>query len=181
PQLLFPKVKAQDRILQWKPEQHIQAVYSHPRLQNLVALASAASLDESTRKSYGSGLAKYLEYCEKMNLPQNEIFPASKGVILGFGPKKLVTPQTAQKYVTALHSWHTHHGLPFALSSKEDWDYFHYLMRGAKKLRGEELKAPRPPVTLHMLRALHTGLDFRNSFDSCCWAVATSTFFGLMR
>ncbi|KAH8917288.1 hypothetical protein BT69DRAFT_1301967 [Atractiella rhizophila] len=88
----------------------------------------AASLDELTRKSYGSGLAKYLEYCKKMKLPQDKILPASKGVILEERKEK----GQEVGYTTE--------------STEEDWDYFHYLVRGARKLRGEELKAPRPPV-----------------------------------
>jgi len=95
-------------------------------------------------------------------------------------PFEPVAPSVVRKYLAAIRAWHIVQGWPPPLESHH-LEHIHWSLRGLKNLGVHRRRPPRPPVTIQMLRALKATLSLSDPFDTCVWAMASCTFFGMMR
>ncbi|KAH8105149.1 hypothetical protein BXZ70DRAFT_887011 [Cristinia sonorae] len=162
-------------------------------------MASRASLRPSTQKGYGSGLRKFMIFCDTFSIPEKDRLPASLAVLNSFAlwaaadpdpsdlafadgtPFEPVSVETVGHYLSAVRAWHLAQGWPAPLT-EEQMDVIQYNLRGLKQIQaGKRKRPPRPPVTVHMLGCLKRTLKLDDPFEACLWAVATCAFWGLMR
>ncbi|KAG1759124.1 hypothetical protein EDD22DRAFT_756906, partial [Suillus occidentalis] len=92
----------------------------------------------------------------------------------------LVSVGVAQIYLAAVRAWHIAPGWPPPLSDSHH-DRINWSVRGLEHLHGGRRKPLRPPVTFTMLAALKATLILSDPFDACIWAMASCSFFGMMR
>ncbi|KAJ7283379.1 hypothetical protein C8J57DRAFT_1054554 [Mycena rebaudengoi] len=198
PSHLRPACAASERIFLWKgvnpkPPAHLD----DPLISYLASMASRASLKDTT--SYGSGLRKFHLFCDIFTIPESKRLPASFETLHSFAPWaasdpdsldpeiiantpfETVSGKTVRKYLAAIRAWHLAQGWPPPLSD-EDLNRIDWSIRGLENLqKGKRTRPLRPPITIPMLRALHTTLNLNDSFDACVWAMASCAFWGMMR
>lgn len=81
----------------------------------------AFSLDQATRDGYASGLLRFTQYCDSIEIPEVSRMPASESLLaafIAFHAGK-VASSTIDNWLAGLHFWHTINGalyLPNGLS-----------------------------------------------------------------
>ncbi|KAF5344961.1 hypothetical protein D9757_014577 [Collybiopsis confluens] len=172
-------------------------VLNIPVLRHIHLLASTHSLDDPG--SVGSALCKFHLFCDIFSISEKDQLPASPALLHSFAlwastdpdpddpafPSDIswesVTTSTVSKYLSGIWAWHMAQGWPPPLSDV-DFLSIRFSLRGLAKIQGDRRsKPPRPPITVAMLRALHSSLDLSNPFGACLWAACTCAFWGLMR
>lgn len=197
PSPLRPPCRAEDRIFLWRgihtPPPNTLAV---PVLERLASLAYRHRLEDTS--SYGSGLRKFMIFCDTFSVPEGNRLPASFPLVHSFAlwatsnpavlelpemdgiPFEPIAPSTTRKYISAIRTWHLAQGWSDPLTST-DHERIEDSLTGLLKLQGARKQPPRPPVTLPMLETLHSELNLDDPFDACVWAMAACAFWGLMR
>jgi hypothetical protein len=174
-----PHVVAGERLLKWTsphtqifrenmskalPESHLTRLFE----------VMAFSLDQSTRDGYASGLLRFTQYCDNINIPEVDRMPASEPLLasfIAFHAGK-VASSTIDNWLAGLHFWHTINGAQW-----NGGDILSRAKKGAQKLVPISSKrAKRPPVTIEHLYALRNGLDLSNAFDAAVWSIACIAF-----
>lgn len=196
---LRPPVLADQRIFAWRGVNSPPfSTIDHPLILQLADAASRASLSDGTLSSYGSGLRKFILFCDVFSVPEASRLPASYELLHSFClwavadpgetdvtlageiPFEPVSVSVAKKYLAAVRAWHLAQGWPPPLSD-EDAKRIHWSLRGLANIQlGKRTRPPRPPVTLHMLAALKPTLHLDDPFEACIWAIASCAFWGLM-
>ena len=195
---LRPHCPANERIFQWRgintPPTSALLV---PLIQHVWSAASRASLSDAG--SYGSGLRKFHIFCDIFSIPEELRLPASANIlhsfvlwatadpeclssVSSFGvPLEPISVVVARKYLAAVRAWHIVQGWPSPLSPS-DMDSINWSLRGLERIQqGKRKHPPRPPITTLMLSALKAHLNIALPFDACVWAMASCTFWGMMR
>ena len=198
PSPLRPQCKAEERLFLWigvnRPP---KPTINHPAIETLAALASCASLKDAM--NYGAGLRKYHIFCDTFSIPEAARLPASFSLLHSFALWASATPEllppeivndtqlepiavtTTRKYLSAVRAWHIAQGWPAPLS-EEDHNRINWSLRGLERLQaGRRSRPPRPPITLRMMTALKLLLKLDTPFEACLWAIATCSFWGMMR
>ena len=92
-----------------------------------------------------------------------------------------VSESTARHYLVAIRAWHIAQGWGAPLTD-ERRKRIHFSLRGIAKQQGDRHKKPlHPPVTTSMLFLFRSSLDLSSPFDVCVWAIATCSFWGMVR
>jgi hypothetical protein len=197
PSPLRPNCKADERIFSWIGVNTPPAsTIDNPVIHYLADLANHASLRDTG--SYGSGLRKFHIFCDIFSISESQRLPASFQVLHSFALWAATDPEavdslllnTAQfepvsvsvikKYLSAVRAWHIAQGWPEPLS-EADHNRINWSLRGLENIQGTRSRALRPPITLNMLRGLKVTLNLSEPFDACIWAMASCSFFGMMR
>ncbi|KAF8885303.1 hypothetical protein BD779DRAFT_1611958 [Infundibulicybe gibba] len=121
----------------------------------------------STRVKYDNSVTLYLCRCESEGLPLDKRLPASEITLCTFAAHLAGTMagSSIRSHLTGLKS-----------------PCLSYLLKEADNMTpGSSRCAPRPPVTLAMIRALHDSLNLSNSLDVCILVVATMAFWSQAR
>ncbi|KAI0766171.1 hypothetical protein BD413DRAFT_697424 [Trametes elegans] len=182
PSPLRPPVRADERLFAWRGVNTPRAsTIDHPLIRHLAEEASRASLRDGTLAGYGAGLRKFHLFCDIFSVREEDRLPASFNLLHSFCLWAPISVQAANKYLDAIRAWHLAQGWPPPLS-EENRTQINWSLRGLANLQGNRRsRAPRPPVTLHMLAALKDSLDLADPFEACIWAIATCAFWGLLR
>jgi len=198
PSPLRPKCAPKDRIFLWQGTRiPPPSTIPDPWISALEHTASQASLSDSA--SYGSGLMKFHIFCDLFSIPETDRLPASFEVLHSFAlwatadpgladiptfsppPTSPIAESTVHKYLSAIRAWHIVQGWPPPLDGAH-LDRINWSLRGMAKLQaGRHRKPLRPPVTTSMLRMIRNSLDISTPFDACVWAIASCSFWGMMR
>ncbi|KAE8180478.1 hypothetical protein CF336_g9275, partial [Tilletia laevis] len=132
---LFPNVPTVERLLTWRPGvnlsfalltssgNHLPNSKTH---QAQVLRALRSSIEENTRKNYGSGIGIFLAFAFDHGLAVTDIFPVSEGVLLAFVGScgGVRSARTVKKYLSALSFWHRMWG--------QQWRIFPMVMQALK-------------------------------------------------
>ena len=83
-----------------------------------------------------------------------------------------------KNWFAGLAASHQYHDVPWHRSNA----CMTLILAGCRKLAPESsMKEPQLPVTVPHLYAIHCQMDFCNTYDVACWAIACSVFHGLAR
>ena len=143
----------------------------------------ARGLAESSRRTYSSGQKKYWSFCSLFPalFLSSPPLPASEFQLMMFISwlAQSVSPSTVAVYLTSVRSLHIDLGYEDPTRNKPR---LRWVLQGIKRSRASS-RAPRRPITLDILCAIHHTLATANpSFDSVMfWAVCSLAFFGFLR
>jgi hypothetical protein len=124
-----------------------------------------ASIEDSTERSYSTGLAAYELFCDNFDVPLDARFPPTVGYLLAFvtyiKDRRGILASTARSYVTAVRSICTDMALD--VSAFDDPALLR-LFKGMKRHEAEERIAcddepapPRVPITVDYLPSMLAG------------------------
>jgi hypothetical protein len=76
------------------------------------------SLDTDTRSNYGTGLLRFTQFCDSINIPEAERMPASEALISQFAAAFAgsSSEKTLNNWLAGLHFWHVVNGAPWLAS-----------------------------------------------------------------
>jgi hypothetical protein len=187
PSAFRPWVQAEHRMFCWvSPEviaKRAHLIHTYP--EQALALGKTQwvmqqALERSTRQSYASGLLRWIEWSDANEVEEQHRLPADE-VLLGCfvaDAAGIIGESGIKNWFAGLAAWHRYHDVPWHGSSAR----MALILAGCKKLAPESsIREPRPPVTIPHLYAIHRQMDFCNTFDVACWAIACSAFHGLAR
>ena len=177
PSQLQPQCLAKERLIQWLPL--IMRSASFPlapsdsqRIYDVIGHAWA----ESTKETYRSGLLVYHTFCDLKGIPEASRAPASHELISTFisNLAGTYTGSTVTNYLSAVHAWHTIHGLKWSFNSDE----IDTLVKAAKTLAPASSKhSPREPYTIDTIIKIRSHLSLTDPLDAAVFACLTTTFF----
>ncbi|KAF8895591.1 hypothetical protein BD779DRAFT_1668836 [Infundibulicybe gibba] len=133
----------------------------------------------STRSKYDNSVNLYLRWCDSEGLPQDMRLPASEVTLCAFVAHLAGTMSgsSIRSHLSGIKRWHILANMHYETSPR-----LSYLLKGADNMTpGSSRRAPRPPVTLSMIRVLHDSLDPLNGLDACVLAAATTAFWAQAR
>ena len=64
---------------------------------------------------------------------------------------------------------------------EDDHERINWSLHGLENIQGSCKHPVQPPITISMLQSLRALLDLGNPFNTCIWAMATCTFWGMMQ
>lgn len=181
---LRPKVPASDRIHSWEMPFSIQF---KKELQDSLPADLISTLQSSifralapnTRNSYGAGILRFIEFCDKYNIPEASRMPASNILLAAFVSDHSGTCSGSciKNWMSGIKAWHDFNGAPWSGDSR-----FVHLARSTASKEGSSFPRPqRNPITLDHLRSLHSHLNLSDPSHAALWAIATCAFWGCRR
>ena len=179
-----PPVIARDRIFNWateysKKKQDEDEEKWSPEIVALAKSTIARSLHADTLTSYGAGLLRFTQYCDKLNIPESHRMPADRVILTAFIGAHIgsVGGKTVANWMSGLKMWHEYLGASW--HGNDAW------VRMARVTANKEgtvfKKKPRDPVSITHMKVLKNGLDLTKPRDIAIWAIACTTFFGCRR
>ncbi|KAE8238245.1 hypothetical protein A4X06_0g8916 [Tilletia controversa] len=173
----YLEVPAALRLLDWVPPGSSLLSARDPQQRRRVLAAAWA---ESTLATYGTGLLRWLLWCEQHALPASARFPAHVGDVVDFIESVAghFSGGSIRNWVSGLRAWHAIHG------SALDTVHLRIVtaLRGADRLTPESSKKPpRAPFRLHHLWAIRRHVQPDSPLDSAVWACILVAFWGLAR
>ncbi|KAF5334719.1 hypothetical protein D9758_017359 [Tetrapyrgos nigripes] len=184
PSDLRPPVLAKHRIADWETPFSLQQKekYLSTFPQKVISSAEkaiAGSTVDVTKETYAAGLTRFTQYCDELNIDENQRMPADKLLIAGFVGEHIskVSGSTISNWLSGLKAWHEMKGAPWC----GDDCWIRMAHRTAHREGVIHKRKPRSPVTLHHLIVLHKALDFSIPFHIAVWAVAIITFWACRR
>lgn len=117
------------------------------------------SLDHDTRSNYGTGLLRFTQFCDHIDIPELSRMPASQELTLisAFFAAHAGTmwDKTLSNWLAGLHFWHLVDGFSWQCT-----DMLRSVRRGcAGMVLPSSRRAKRPPVTIEALVILTDALD----------------------
>ncbi|CAD6937896.1 unnamed protein product [Tilletia caries] len=173
----YDTVTAPHRLLDWVPVGSQLHTARDPEQRRRVLAAAWAP---STYSTYGTGLLRWLLWCDRHQLPASAHFPALVGDVVDFveSVAGFFAGGTIRNWISGLRAWHTIHGASLNTTDPQ----LTTALRGADRLAPESSKKPpRAPFRIHHLWAIRQHLDMASSFDVSVWACLLTAFWGLAR
>jgi hypothetical protein len=184
PSSLRPHVAAADRIRHWQTPHSRSfnsqvASYLPTNLVNSSFEMIYRSLAPATRSTYGAGLLRFTQFCDKYNISESDRMPASFILLVAFISEHAgtVSGKTISGWLSGLKAWHDTNSAEWC----GDKRWVQMARVTAKKEGTAFRKKMRDPVTVDHLAALYDGLDLSNPAHAACWAIATCSFWGVRR
>ncbi|KAF9524074.1 hypothetical protein CPB83DRAFT_861844, partial [Crepidotus variabilis] len=184
--ILRPHCPAQDRLAVWKPLQSRRSFSNSPSLiidredSARISMVIEARWDKSTRETYGSGLLTFHSWCDSRNVPELERCPVSHITLITFiaSCSGSYSASALRNMVHGIHVWHTLHGQPWSVVRSE----LDAVLGGGGKLAPiSSKKAPRPPVTVEIIKAVYQKLNLNTPLDAAVYACLTTIFWSTSR
>jgi hypothetical protein len=182
--ILRPHVPAANRLFSWRTPHGINE--DSKILQQLpVQLAEAARLSimgafaSSSRATYGAGLLRFNQFCDRWAIPESDRMPASYALLCAFiaEHKGTSSGRTIKSWLSGIRAFH--------LVNQAEWlgdNAWVKMARISANKEGSHHKHPlRAPVSIEHLLALSRAITMSNPFHAAVWAVALATFFGCRR
>jgi hypothetical protein len=145
----------------------------NPPLKQFMALTPA------TKSTYGAGLLRFTQFCDKYKIPESDWMPASFLLLVAFISEHVgsVSGKTIRGWLSGLKAWHdTYHA---EWCSDDRWLQMAQVTAN-KEGTAFRLKR-RDPITLDHLLTLYEGLDLTSPAHAACWAIAACSFWGVCR
>ena len=179
-----PPVMARSRIFDWETEyskkrQEEDETKWSPEIVDLAKSTIARSLHADTLTSYGAGLLRFTQYCDKLDIPESHRMPADRIILTAFIGAHVgsVGGKAVANWMSGLKMWHEYQGAPW--HGNDAWVR---MARTTANKEGTNFKRkPRDPVSMTHMKALKNGLDLTKPRDIAIWAIACTTFFGCRR
>ena len=172
-----PNCLNKDRIRLWIPAS--SSAHTLPlALHNKKLHVLLSSVRESTRNTYGTGLACYHLFCDKYKLPWSNRAPASPELISAFVAYLAghYSASSINNYLSGVRLWHLVHSQPWRINQTE----LHSLLRGARLLQPQP-KQQRQPLLLKDIQAIMQKLELDKPLPAAAFACLTTTFFSCAR
>lgn len=179
-----PLVPADRRLLLWTTPHSLVAQQQlddkiSRRLQTLIYEKTLSSTVLGTRESYGAGLLRFNQFCNREGITESRRMPAS-AVLLGAFIADVSGKHTGaciRGWMSGLQLWHTY--------NYAEWHGKEWLVPNLKKTAEKEgviFKRPlRGPITKDHLRALHSRLNLCIPMHAAIWSVALVAFWACRR
>jgi hypothetical protein len=181
----LPRVLAEHRLLDWLP--HAQAIVtdtagrliplSH-ELHDRAREATFLSYAPATWKTYGSGLADFIQFCIQNHIPEHSRVPLSLELArVWIAARVGVIGESAMKsYVHAVHAWESINGYSNAFDTHDLQRLFRSVAKHAPVKR-----RLRAPIRITLLERIHLTLDFTSHFDIAFSACLKTTYWATAR
>ena len=143
--------------------------------QRQLALSAFA---KSTRSTYGTGLAKYHQYCDTIMLPEINRTPASTTIIAGFVTylSGAYSKTAITNFIAGVKAWHFINNLQYDVDDK----LLQTLLQGAARV--QPLPQPRRrPLTTVELEKILKNLDISQHEQAAVAACLTTCFYSCAR
>ncbi|KAJ7112456.1 hypothetical protein C8R43DRAFT_1159151, partial [Mycena crocata] len=186
---LRPHVLAEDR-LRWKSPHSIEhdLSFRSELPKDSVEKTYAALLGAyapNTQGNYGTGLLRFHQYCDTLEIAESARMPASYFLLASFIAQHMGTVGggTVKSWMSGIKAWHDirlhdMNGAPW--NGDDRW--VELARRSANKEGTAFKRDQRGPVTEEHMWALHAGLNRTGSFfDAAVWSTATAAFWGCRR
>jgi len=181
---LRPQVAAADRLFSWHTPHSInhdnELIQRLPEpLVDTAKLAIRGAFAPSTRSTYGAGILRFNQFCDRWSIPESDRMPASYALLCAFigECKATVSGKTIKSWLSGLRAFH--------IANRAEWqgdDTWVKMARISASRQGTHHKRPlRSPVSIEHLLTLLRALTSNDPFHAAIWAVATTTFFGCRR
>ena len=140
-------------------------------LDEIVQTFLAASLAESTKRTYRSQLKSYLSFCTLYGYCP---VPATVSTILRYIAhlSKRLSYNYIKQYMSVVRGIHGDCYYPYKQVKM--------VLKGVRRLKGDG-KNRKPPITMDILLALHGLIDHSSSVGASFWAACLLAFYGMLR
>jgi hypothetical protein len=134
---------------------------------------------EKTRESYGAGLLRFTQFCDREAISESARMPASAVLLAAFIADAVgtVTGSAIRNWISGLQLWHLYNLAEW--NGRDQW--VPSLKKTAEKQGAIFKRAPRGPITLEHLIALRRCLDLSKPRDAAIWAAALVAFWACRR
>ena len=184
PSSFRPRVMAADRLSAWRTPyglSHDKSLLAElpPALAESAKMSIMGALASSSKSTYGAGLLRFTQFCDKWQISEGARMPASYGLLCAFigNYKGTTSGKTIKSWLSGIRAWH--------LTNHATWygdDKWVQMARISANKEGSRHKRPlRAPVSIEHLLALRRALTLSDPFHAAVWAVALVTFFGCRR
>lgn len=131
---------------------------------------------ESTRRTYSSQLALFLQFCASLNISPVPISATDLGRYVAFLATKL-SFSSVRQYLNVVRLIHMEagHGNPLT----DNW-FLSTLMKGLRRKKGDAT-SQKLPITRDILQGILRLLNLDRSFDVTFWATCLVGFFSFFR
>ena len=143
-------------------------------LRNSQKQLALASFAHSTKSTYGTGLAKFHNYCDTIGLPEINRTPCTTTILAGFITylSGFYSKSAINNFIAAVKAWNTVNMIPIDIDDK----IINTLLKGAAKI--QPLPLPRrEPLTVQQLRCILSHLNLACHEQAAVAACLTTTFF----
>ena len=145
-------------------------------LDQEVASLRALTFAESTRRTYQSQQALYLQFCAGLHIAPVPISPCNLGRYIAFFGSRL-SYSSIRQYLNVVRILHLDEGYTNPLAN--NW-YLTSILKGLRRHKGDGV-TQKLPITDTVLRGILAVLNFYKPFDICFWAVCVVAFFSFFR
>ncbi|KAF5376117.1 hypothetical protein D9615_007777 [Tricholomella constricta] len=147
-----------------------------PDYQPLLYTRFLESLSSSTRQSYGAGLLRFTQFCDRLRIPEEQHMLASDLLLSMFvaDASGSHSDNCIRNWLNGLRSWHILNRAEW--HGQDPWVLTYWKV--ADKLGVPFKRLPRSPITAKHLLALHQKLDLKAPRDAAIWAAALTAFWG---
>ncbi|KAF5386129.1 hypothetical protein D9615_002403 [Tricholomella constricta] len=179
-----PVVPADQRLLLWTTPHSLEAqnalnsqipVENQSQVYHLLL----ESLSESTRQSYGAGLLRFTQFCDRLRISENLRMPASDALLSAFiaDASSSCSGACVRNWLSGLRAWHIIHRAEW--HGRDPWVIS--LQKSADKFGIPFKRPPRNPIMARHLLCLCNNLDLTSPFGAAVWAAALVAFWGCRR
>ena len=179
-----PPVRASERLFNWRTPHGLDAdekleAAVPPGFAGAIRARIQSCYAPNMMTTYGAGLLRFTEFCDKYSIPEVERMPASWPLLCAFINEHhgKVSGNTIKTWLAAIHTWHD--------VNQAAWYGDHTwvtLSRTAAKRDGTRFWRPlRAPVSMQHLLVLRKAIRLTDSFHAAVWAVAVTAFFSCRR
>ncbi|KIL55884.1 hypothetical protein M378DRAFT_58378, partial [Amanita muscaria Koide BX008] len=181
---LRPSVPAAERLNAWKTpfavefDNKLQSSLPNNLSQSLRETISQA-LAPNTRSTYGSGILRFSEFCDKNGIGETDRMPASNLLLASFVAEHAgsCSHSCIKNWMSGIKAWHEINGAPW-----HGEDRMVQLARIAASKKGSSFSRPqRPPITRDQLISLRSKIDITDKLSAAFWALALTAFWGCRR
>ena len=143
--------------------------------QDVVALRSL-TFAESTRRTYQSQQALYLQFCSSLHIAPVPISSGNLGRYIAFLGTKL-SFSSVRQYLNVVRIMHLDQGHNNPLQNNF---YLSTILKGLQRRKGNGINQ-KLPITDSILKGILAVLNLNSPFDVCFWAVCLVAFFSFFR
>ena len=181
---LCPNVRAKDRIHAWSSpyanaKRSERSLTLPPEVIEWGEKLTIAGLADSTKEAYGAGLLRFNQFCDMLDISEDQRMPTSEHLIIGFLGYHIgkVSGSCAKNWLSALRAWHELKGAPWPADSR----LIRFARAGARVSGAHNKRPIRNPISINHMLALFLALKFSIPFHCSIWAVACNAFWGCRR
>ncbi|KAJ7035993.1 hypothetical protein C8F04DRAFT_1258353 [Mycena alexandri] len=180
-----PIVPADRRVLLWSSpfafEVHQRLLRAGIRvdLQARIYEGLLRATTDKSRESYGAGLLRFHQFCDRGNIPERDRMPADRLLLAAFVADAIGTlsGKGIRNWLNGLRLWHLFNDAPWY----GDDGWLPSLKKAADRAGVPFKRPPRGPITKAHLRAIRASLDLTSGFGAAMWSNATACFWGCRR
>ncbi|KAJ7281092.1 hypothetical protein C8J57DRAFT_1564581, partial [Mycena rebaudengoi] len=183
PSIFRPHVPADRRVLLWTApfssdaHEAMQSQGIALHLQRRIFETMLHAHVDETRESYGAGLLRYHQFCDREGFGESARMPADRLAAFVADAVGSCTGKCIRNWLNGLRLWHLYNDAPW----HGDDGWLAPLKKAADKCGASFKRPPRGPITPAHLRALRSSLDLSSPSGAAHWSAALSAFWGCRR